>query len=79
MLAKEEFSQHDFYKPNSFYEKAVLLYIPDQASLHEHCRQGYYTGGVHPRGGGCCPAAPPSQTKILKPRFYRHDDIKGFT
>jgi hypothetical protein len=50
MLAKGEFSQCDFYEPNSIYKKAILLYIPDQAPLHKHCRQSYYTGGVHPRG-----------------------------
>jgi hypothetical protein len=69
MVAKAEFSQRDFYKPNSFYKKAVLLYIPDQASLHEHCKQSYYTGGVHPRGEAAAQQFPPSQNKILKTHF----------
>jgi hypothetical protein len=64
MLAKEEFSQHNFYKPNLFYKKAVLLYIPDQASLHKHCRQNYYTGGVHPRGEAAAQQLPPPKLKF---------------
>jgi hypothetical protein len=67
MLVKGEFSQRDFYQPNSFYEKAVLLYIPDQVSLHEHYRHSYYTGGVHPRRKAAAQQLPlPPPIKILK-------------
>jgi len=64
MLVKDELSQHDFHKPNSLYEKAVLLYIPDEASLHEHCRQSYYTGGVYLRGEAAAQQLPPPKLKF---------------
>lgn len=64
MLAKAEFSQRDFYEPNSFYKKAVLLHIPDQASLHEHCKQSYYTGGMHPLGKAAAQQLPPPKSKF---------------
>jgi hypothetical protein len=58
ILARGEFSR-DFYEPNSFCEKAALLNVPDAASLHKHCRQSYYTGGVHPSGEAAAQQHPP--------------------